>query len=59
MRRLELGVMLQLMESVGRKPRIRTVRQVHIGRLGAVQGQGRRVVLLLTREGRGGDADRR
>lgn len=61
-------MMLQL-ETVGRKPGIRSVHQVHIGSgLYAIQGQGRRIrFLLLVRgggsrgddDGGGGDARRR
>jgi len=53
--------MLQL-EAVGRKPGIRSVHQVHVGAgLDAVQGQGRRVLVLPFRGGddRGDDGDAR
>lgn len=60
MRRLKLGVMLQL-EAIGRKPGIRSVHQVHVGGLGARQGQGHRVLILIFRGGdaRGDDGDAR
>lgn len=54
-------MMLQL-ETVSRKPGIRSIHQVHIGNgLGTIQGQGRRVLLLLIRDGRrcGDDGDAR
>lgn len=52
--------MLQL-KTVGRKPGIRSVHQVHIGTgLDAIQGQGRRILLLLVRgRSRGDDGDAR